>query len=323
MNYIKRFRTLTESSHRWKLYLVAGIMTYYIIINTFITLRPDHVFLTLFLFTFLLGGNKAKRFLIDWLPFIGFWILYDMMRGIADDWRGYVYIREVYDAEVALFGRFFQGSVPAFWFQQLQQAYDSHTWKQVFDIIAANLYSSHFFSPLILGWILWHTHDDRRMFYRFVWTLTILNAMALITFFLYPAAPPHYVLRFGFIQPSGRIFGLEGGLINIDRMIEMKFFTTIWNNMNPNAFAAIPSLHGAYPLVISLFAWIKFRKYPLFFIIFPLLVWWATVYLNHHYIIDLIIGSVYAGVAYAVNHYIVMPRFFDPLLFRKDRPDRR
>jgi len=54
-----------------------------------------------------------------------------------------------------------------------------------------------------------------------------------------------------------------------------------------------------------------------------LLVWWSTVYLNQHYIIDLMIGGVYAGIGYAVNHYIVMPRIFDPLLFRKDRPGSR
>jgi len=317
MGFLKRFRILTDSSKRWKLYLLAGILAYFITINQFITLRPDHVFFVLFLFMFVLGGEKAKRFIIDWLPFIGFWILYDMMRGVADSWRGYVHIREVYDAEFLIFGRFFDNLIPAFWFQQFQYAYADHLFKIVIDVLVANLYSFHFFGPLILGWILWHTVGDRRMYYRFVWTLTLLNAMALITFFLYPAAAPWYVQRFGFDQPSGTMFGTAGSLINIDNMIKMKFFTNIWDNMNPNHFAAIPSLHGAYPIVISLFAFLKFRKYQTLFILYSVLTWWAAVYLNHHYIIDLLIAAIYVAAAYWINHKILMPKVFDPLLFKK------
>ena len=175
MRFLKRFRTLADSSKRWKLYLLAGILTYFITVNQFITLRPDHVFLVLFLFMFVLGGEKAKRFIIDWLPFIGFWILYDMMRGVADSWHEYVHIREVYDAEFLIFGRIFDNLIPAFWFQQFQYTYADHVLKIGMDVLAANLYSFHFFGPLILGWILWHTVGDRRMYYRFVWTLTLLN----------------------------------------------------------------------------------------------------------------------------------------------------
>jgi len=323
MGFLKRFRKLTDSSRRWKLYLLAGILTYFITINQFITLRPDHIFLTLLLFMFVLGGEKAKRFLIDWLPFIGLWILYDMMRGVADNWRGYAYIREVYEAEFVLFGKFFDDLIPAFWFQEFQHAYDAQIWKKIIDIIAANFYSFHFFGPLILGWILWHTVGDRRMFYRLVWTLTTLNIMAFITFFLYPAPGPWYVLQYGFDQPSGPMFGNVGSLINIDNMLKMKLFTNLWDNFNPNHFAAIPSLHGAYPLVISLFAYLKFKKYPKLLILFSLLTWWSTVYLNQHYIVDLLIAAAYVAAAYWINHKILMPKIFDPLLFKKIPSDKK
>lgn len=323
MGFLKRFRTLTDSSRRWKLYLLAGILAYFITVNQFITLRPDHVFFVLFLFMFVLGGEKAKRFIIDWLPFIGLWIVYDMMRGVADNWRGYVYIRELYDAEFALFGRFFDNLIPAFWFQQFEYAHADRLWKMALDIFAANLFSFHFFGPLILGWILWHTVNDRRMYYRFVWTLTVLNVMAFISFFLLPGGPPWYVLKYGFDQPAGHMFGTPGSLINIDNMFKMKFFTNLWDNMNPNYFALIPSLHAAYPVINSLFAFIKFRKYRLLLILYPLLTWWATVYLNHHYIIDLIIGGIYVIPAYWIAHKILMPKVFDPLLFKKPEANKK
>jgi len=323
MGFLKRFRTLTDSSQRWKLYLLAGVLAYFITINQFITLRPDHVFFILFLFMFVLGGEKAKRFIIDWLPFIGFWIAYDMMRGVVDNWRVYIHIREVYDAEFFIFGRIFDNQIPAFWFQQFQYIYTGHLLKTMMDVIAANLYSFHFFGPLLLGWILWHTVDDRRMYYRFAWTFTILNVLALITFFLYPAAPPWYVLRFGFEQPSGSMFGTAGSLVNIDNMIKMKFFTNIWDNMNPNHFAAIPSLHGGYPIVISLFTYIKFKKYRVLLILYPVLTWWATLYTNHHYVIDLLIAAIYIAAAYWINHKILMPKVFDSLLFKKPAENKK
>ncbi len=318
MKFLKQFRILTDSSHRWKIYLLTGILLYFFIINQFIMLRPDHVFLMLLLLMFTLGKDKAKRFITDWLPFVGFWIAYDMMRGVVDNLQGYIHVREVYNAEFALFGKIFPNVIPAFWFQQVQYIYDSQIWKKVLDVIAANVYSFHFFGPMILGWILWHTVNDRRMFYRFVWTLTVLNVMALTTYFLYPAAPPWYVMRFGFDQPAGPMLGSAGALINLDRMLNINFFSTIWDKMNPNQFAAIPSLHGSYPIVISIFAFIRFRKYLIVLILYPIFTWWATVYLNHHYIVDLMIGASYAGIAYFIANKILIPRVFDPLLF-KDR----
>lgn len=314
---LARFRKLTESSQRWKLYLLAGIFGYYTAVNVFIKLRPDHIFLTLLLLSFVLGGERAKRFLLDWLPFVGFWILYDMTRGIADSWRGYVYVREIYDAEFAVFGKLFGNEIPSYVFQRFHYIYDAHLWKKAIDLIAANLYSFHFYGPMLFGWILWHTQNDRKMFYRFVWTLTILNAMALITFFILPAAPPWYVLRDGFDQPSGSYLGTAGSLINIDNMIKMKLFSNLWDNFNPNHFAAIPSLHGGYPIIISLFVYLKFKKYHTFVILYPLLVGWAAVYLNHHYIIDLMIAAVYVVIAYWINHKILMPKIFEPYILKE------
>ncbi|MFC1513388.1 phosphatase PAP2 family protein [candidate division KSB1 bacterium] len=321
MGFLKRFRVLTDASKRWKLFLLLGVIVYFVTINQILHIRPDHAFIALMLLSFALGGQKAKRFLIDWLPFIVGWILYDMMRGLVDDWRGFIHIRDIYEAEFILFGKFFGNDIPSFFFQQFQYSLDNGLIKVIMDLMAANLYTLHFGLPLILGWMLWHTYSDRRMFYRYVWTLTILNIMALITFFVYPAAPPWYVLRYGFEQPVGHLYGTAGSLINIDNMINMKFFTTLWDNFNPNNFAAIPSLHGAYPIVISLFAFIKFRRHKILLILYPVLTWWAAVYLNHHYIIDLIIGGLYIIFAYWFVHAVLIPKVFDPLLFKASKKD--
>ena len=39
--------------------------------------------------------------------------------------------------------------------------------------------------------------------------------------------------------------------------------------------------------------------------------WFAPVYLNHHYVIDLVLGSLYAAVAWGVSRFVLVPFFFD------------
>jgi len=309
-------RRINRSPNSWKIYLFIGVTVYFIIINQIIHVRPDHAFLALILLSFILGKEKAKRFLIDWTPLIMSWILYDMMRGIVDNIRGVIHIKGPYVLELAIFGKFFGGKIPAFFLQDVQKAIEGTLLKDVIDLICANFYTLHFGAPILLAWVLWHTLNDRRMHYSFAYTFILLNVMALTTFYLYPAAPPWYVQQHGFAQPSGTLFGTAGSLVNVDRLLQTRFFTTLWDNMNPNHFAAIPSLHGAYPIVIGIYLYKKFKKWWPLILFYPLGTWFAAVYLNHHYIIDLIIGVVYIVIAYYITENILFPKIFNKTVFK-------
>ncbi len=302
---------MQRDEYKWKIYVLLGVVVYFIAINQVIHVRPDHVFVALVLLSFLLGKERARRFLVDWLPFVLFWVAYDMMRGVADSVRGQINIADPYRWEVMLFQPLLHGDIPAFYFQVVRETMP--TLKQILNLISANLYTLHFAMPLLLGWIFWHTTDDRPMYYKFVYTLTVLNAMALITFMLYPAAPPWYVYHYGFVQPipESSYWGTSAGnLIDVDKLFGISFFTTLWDSFNSNHFAAIPSLHGAYPVVVSYFAWLKFRKRPVLLSLYPALTWFAAVYLNQHYVIDLLIGLLYIVFAYAASVHFLYPKVF-------------
>ncbi|MBC7186813.1 MAG: phosphatase PAP2 family protein [Calditrichaeota bacterium] len=310
-----------KPSRRWRVYVLLAVVLYFVAINQVIRVRPDHAFVALLMLATLLGKEKGKRFLIDWSPFIVFWTAYDMMRGIADSVRGVINVALPYRVELALFGPLFGGQIPCFFFQHWQQTLGASPLRQLLDASGGLFYTLHFGLPIVLGWYFWHTRDDRRLFYTFVATLTLLNFSALATFMVYPAAPPWYVYAHGFGQPAKTSFwGMgAGGLLNVDRMIGTKFFTTLWGGFNPNHFAAIPSLHGAYPVVIALFVR-KGLRWPVPLVaLYPLCVWFSAVYLNQHYIIDLLIGTGYVVVAYAVVSRVLMPRVIDPLLARHAR----
>jgi len=347
INQLQKFiDNIQSSSLRWKIYVFIGVLCYFVLINQIIHVRPDHIFLALIIFSFVLGKERAKRFLIDWAPFVFGWIGYDMMRGVADSVRGVINVEGPYWSELYVFGKMFGDKIPAFFFQEFQDYLDSQPFlvlerifwffyykgsmaleniiyfqglakgsifRSFIDFFAANFYTAHFATPLLLGWIFWHTVDDRKMFYRFVYTLTTLNVMALITFMAYPAAPPWYVQKAGFVLPNVTYdYGIfsAGALINVDKILQVNFFTTLWDNFNANLFAAIPSLHGAYPVVISFFGYLKFRKRPLLWALYPAGTWFSAVYLNQHYIIDLIIGAIYIILAYQIVHRILILKVF-------------
>jgi membrane-associated phospholipid phosphatase len=237
-----------------------------------------------------------------------------MMRGVADSIQGgYVHVIEPYQWEAKVFGWVTPKDVPPLWFAEWRTAHAGHWYKGALDLLSANMYTLHFGAPLVFMWILWHTVDDRRTFYRFIYTLTVLNLSGLATFMLYPAAPPWYVEQHGMIQPSelGLVSGAAGGLVAVDEMMHVHFFATLWDHFSPNLFAAMPSLHGAYPLAIALFTCTRFGRRAYWIIAYPVLTWFAAVYLAQHYIVDLVAGAMYLGCAYLLTHRVLMPYLFD------------
>lgn len=103
-------------------------------------------------------------------------------------------------------------------------------------------------------------------------------------YILFPAAPPRFTLLPEFTQTlSGVILDPSMKLINI------------FPNTSRCAF---PSLHGAITVLSLLFAW-KYVRW-LFWVMLPfgLGLILGTVYLRHHYVVDLLAGFVLCGIAF-------------------------
>lgn len=267
------------------------------------------------IFVFVVFGRQwGKLFLIDWSAFILFWICYDMMRGVADSIRGTISVAGPFLIEQRLFGWLTPAEVPAFYLQQFQATHAGTPLKTLLDVGSALTYGLHFVAPLLLGWLFWHTLDERRTFYLFVSSFTLLNVAALITFMVYPAAPPWYVANYGFAQPSGGMLESAAALINFDKLIGQDFFLHLYGTFNANLFAAIPSLHAGYPTLIALCLWLRFGGWTWLFFIYLLWAWISAVYLNHHYVIDLLIGSAYALVALLLAKTLLVPHVLDRLI---------
>ena len=87
--------------------------------------------------------------------------------------------------------------------------------------------------------------------------------------------------------------------LRFDALFGTSFFIGMYG-AGANPFGAIPSLHISYPVLSVVFA-MRLKRFRGFTVVFACMVGFAAVYLNHHYLIDVLLGIVYGLVAAAIT----------------------
>jgi membrane-associated phospholipid phosphatase len=234
--------------------------------------------------------RRARRYLLDFIPFGALLLLYAQSRGIAHLLQPHPYYLPQLKADKFLFG----GYVPS---EQLQDWLSTGT-QQWYDSVVLAVMKLHFIVPPLLGFVLWVKR--RALFYRFATTILTLSFAGALTFYLYPSAPPWAAAERGLLPgliriPPDPASSPAGALGNHS--------LSITQLIDPNPYAAIPSLHAGYAFLCFLFAatlaWkTRWRWWALALgAIYPLAQSFAVVYTGNHYVIDLVIGYVYAAAA--------------------------
>ena len=131
-----------------------------------------------------------------------------------------------------------------------------------------------------------------------VWSFFVVNVLGFVTWFFYPAAPPWYVDMYGLDATVLDVPMNPARTVRFDTLFGTSFFTG-WYGAGSNPFGAIPSLHVSYPVLSVVFA-VRLKRLRKFTVVFAGLVGFAAVYLNHHYLIDVLLGVVYGLVAAAI-----------------------
>ncbi len=241
---------------------------------------PDTLLIMVIIIGVVFG--KAREFIVRFVPFLGMLVVYDSMRGIADDLNKNVHFTEMIDFDRWLW----LGQLPTSWFQTWMW----HGHVQWYDFYFYFLYMMHFLIPLIVGLLLWKYRP--KLYWPFVWALVGISFAAFITYIAFPAAPPWMAKELGYIaEPLHRISS------DVWWAMGVQSFSQVYSNLSPNAVAAVPSLHSAYPLIATLFIVKAFglrRTWWLF--IYPLSMWWGVVYLGEHYIFDVLAAILYVIV---------------------------
>jgi hypothetical protein len=253
---------------------VAFIVALCVIRDTF--LMPDVIFLLL-----LLGfvwGRRRMEFVRDFAPFILLLLSYDALRGFADDLASNAHIGYPITLERLLFF----GHIPT---QDLQRWLSSEEVTHWYDSLAALLHAAHFVVPLLFAALIWQ--HRRGQYWRFITALLLLSYAGFITYLLLPTAPPWW---------AGNTGHLEGvGVVHLSGHTAF-----LYDKVSPNPVAAMPSLHAAYPWLFFLFACRLWGKRGRPVVLYPMAVFFSSVYLGHHYVVDIIAGVIYATAAYTI-----------------------
>ena len=226
-------------------------------------------------------SDTTRRFITGFSIFVVFWILYDYMRAFPNYAYRAVDVAPLYHLEKSLFGIQQQGQVVTpneFWLLH------HRPW---LDVLCGIFYLC--WVPIPLGFAGYLFFTNRRLFFAFSLTCLLVNILGFILYYLHPAAPPWYVQQHGLaFQPL--TMGSTAGLARFDSYLGVSIFQGIYAK-NANIFAAMPSLHSAYPAIV-LFYELKNKAgvFNLFFLVIMVGIWFAAVYTSHHYVLDVLAG---------------------------------
>ena len=254
-----------------------------------IAINPDRYFFVLLVPVLLV--RRGRRFVLDWLPFLLLLFSYEFLRGLAEQ-IGEVHYETAIRADSLIFA-----TPPTVVLQQRFFHPGALAW---YDYLAALLYMMHFVVPLSFAYLLWLR--SREHFARFTGGFLLLSYAALMTFLLFPAAPPWLASKQGYLPPV-----YEGMSMVLAEFPDRLHLPTVYQVFDPNQVAAVPSLHAAYPFLILLFAARFFRARALLLTPYVLGVWLAIVYMGEHYVFDIVVGALYGAAAFVLVE-LVVPR---------------
>ncbi len=219
--------------------------------------------------------------ILDWLPFIAMLIAYDSLRGSASHLFAVHYLPQL-QIDRWMFG----GTAPTVTLQHW--LWHGHVvW---YDVIIWAVYLTHFFATPLLAAILWKI--DRERFRRFAVLVGGLSFAGLITYVLYPAAPPWLAAQQGLMSPVMRIIPEvwpHVGLHSAGSLVESGYRFA-------NDVAAVPSLHAAISLLIAITLWPRRRRWlrPLV-AAYPVAMAFSLVFGGEHYVFDILLGWGYTA----------------------------
>ena len=253
-------------------------------------LRWDHLAATILAGSLAYYSARTKKLYLCLLPVALVGILYDAMRfvqnvGLTPD---NIHVCDLRAREVSLFGYVVDGR--GYTLHDFAQAHATPALDRFFAVpYGVFLYSVMGFA----AFLVWrHTPSA----HRFTWGFFALNVLGFATYHLYPAAPPWYYHAYGCVVDLAAKASPGPNLLRVDAWMGVQYFTGFYGRSS-DVFGAIPSLHVAYPLLMCIEGW-KLSRLPAKIGLIGFYLWMcgAAVYLDHHWCIDIVLGSLFTVV---------------------------
>ena len=231
-------------------------------------------------------GQKLPKGYPDAFRQLGLFVLadvcYETVRGIAEGSRSIAFAngQAIIDLERST-GTFFEPGFQAFFIAE----------RWVLDLANFMYMNSHFL--LTTGFLVWLylRRNDNYYFVRNMFLIAM--ALALVGYTLLPTAPPRLFPEYGFVDTIN-----DFSSVNHDSAL-VKIFV--------NPFAAVPSMHCAFALMIGIpgFLLSRHAAAKAFWSVYPLLVFWVVVVTGNHYWLDAAAGALVAAASALVAHRLL------------------
>ncbi|EDO19517.1 hypothetical protein Kpol_1018p48 [Vanderwaltozyma polyspora DSM 70294] len=175
-----------------------------------------------------------------------------------------------------------------------------------FDLLAWLPYGIfHFGAPFVVAAIIF-LFGPPTVLRGYAFAFGYLNLIGVIIQNVFPAAPPWYKNMYNLQAAHYGMHGSPGGLSRIDKLFGINLYSSAFANSSV-IFGAFPSLHSGCATMEALFFSYCFPKLRPLFIFYLCWLWWSTMYLTHHYFVDLMAGSVLAYVIFQYTKYTHLP----------------
>ncbi len=269
---------------------LACIALYLAVTHWLIGLRTEHVGFSALIVVLILRGGKALDFLVRFSPVALTGITYDFFR-LAVPLRGEIHVSDLYRAELATFG--IGGQIPADWLLRFTHP--------AIDLVTGVAYIVYLFVPMVTAVALFWVDRERMLVVG--WAFLLTNLVGMVVYIAYPAAPPWYVADYGLGPAVLDAAPSAAGASRFDALIGISYFESFYSR-SANVFGAMPSLHVAYP-TSTLLAMSHDKRWAYPLAAFVTLVSFAALYLQHHYVFDVLAGLACATVGFVLARWVM------------------
>ncbi len=250
-------------------------------------------------------GPRSQRLLLGAYPVGLVGVLYDSMKVVENVGLSpnEVHLCDLRAHELSLFGVMMNGERVTLhdWFQ-------AHS-SPVLDVICAIPYGTFIF--VCAACAVWLYVRDYPRMVRFAWCFFALNLAGFVTYHVYPAAAPWYYHAHGCDIDMQAVASEGPNLARVDAALGIPYFAGMYGRAS-DVFGAMPSLHVAYALIVVIEGWaVMHAAWRGASVAFFVLMCFAAVYLDHHWVLDELAGAVYClgvvGVARVLIRLRVAP----------------
>jgi len=231
----------------------------------------------------------TSQFFVPATPIFSYLLSFYSSRFIPTPWRPGISVALLPTLEYVLYGANISDILTRF----------THP---ILDIIAWFPYGvGHFVFPFVVAAFLWLFRSKEVLPF---WgkAFGYLNLTGVLFQILFPCSAPWYELIHGLTPADYSMKGSPGGLARIDALFHAQGYTVAFSN-SPVVFGAFPSLHAASATMEALFLSHFFPQTTRYVWAYAGTLYWATMYLTHHYLID-VVGGACLAIAY---FYLLLP----------------